>query len=72
MVFQIMYMRSQNIQSIMELKSKTGLSEETLETLSQKALNQINDKRCDVEMRNEGVSNILKHGIVFSGKKVKI
>lgn len=57
---------------IMELKSETGLNEEELEALSAEALNQINHKRYDAEMRSDGVENILKLGIAFSGKKVKI
>ncbi len=55
---------------IMELKSETGLSEEALEALSDEALAQINEKRYDAEMLNDGVENILKLGIAFSGKKV--
>ena len=57
---------------IMELKSETGLNEEELKALSAEALNQINDKRYDTEMRSDGVESILKLGIAFSGKKVKI
>lgn len=57
---------------IMELKSETGLSDEALESLSAEALEQIHDKRYDLEMRNDGIKNILKLGISFSGKKVRI
>jgi hypothetical protein len=57
---------------IMELKSETGLSEKELETLSVQALNQIHEKRYDVEMRGDGVENIIELGIAFSGKKVRI
>lgn len=57
---------------IMELKSETGLSEKALETLASEALDQIVDKRYDAEMRSDGVENVLKLGIAFSGKKVKI
>jgi hypothetical protein len=57
---------------IMELKSETGLNEGELKALSAEALNQINDKRYDAEMRSDGVESILKLGIAFSGKKVKI
>lgn len=57
---------------IMELKSETGLNEKELEELSAEALEQINDKRYDAEMRSDGVGSILKLGIAFSGKKVKI
>jgi hypothetical protein len=57
---------------IMELKSETGLNEEELKALSAEALDQINAKRYDAEMRSDGVKNILKLGIAFSGKKVNI
>ena len=56
----------------MELKSETGLSDEALVSLSVEALEQIHDKRYDLEMRNDGIKNILKLGISFSGKKVII
>lgn len=57
---------------IMELKWKSGLDEDALETLSEAALAQIDDKRYDSEMRENGVDRILKLGVAFSGKKVKI
>ena len=57
---------------IMEFKSDKKLSEEALDALSSEALNQIDDKNYDFEMREDGITNILKLGIAFSGKKVKI
>lgn len=57
---------------IMELKWKNGIDDELLEKLSCEALNQINDKKYDFEMSSDGVENILKLGIAFSGKKVRI
>ncbi|MBQ7372245.1 MAG: AAA family ATPase [Blautia sp.] len=57
---------------IMELKSEKDLSEKALEALSADALKQIDDKGYDVEMKEDGITNILKLGIAFSGKKVKI
>ncbi len=57
---------------LMELKSRAGLSEEALEALAGEALEQIDRKRYDAEMRSEGIENILKLGIAFSGKRVKI
>ena len=57
---------------IMELKAENGLNETELDILSSEALNQIDTKRYDMELRNDGVKNILKFGIAFSGKKVKI
>lgn len=57
---------------IMELKWKSGLDEQALESLSDEALRQIENKRYDSEMSSEGVKKILKLGIAFSGKKVRI
>ena len=57
---------------LMELKWKNGLDEEMLERLAKEALHQMENKRYDMEMREEGIGKILKFGIAFSGKKVKI
>lgn len=53
-------------------KSENGLDDQELDSLSMEALKQIDDKRYDAEMLNDGMRNILKLGIAFSGKKVKI
>ena len=57
---------------IMELKSDKDLNDKALETLSVDALEQIEDKGYDTELKDEGVTSILKLGIAFSGKKVMI
>ena len=57
---------------IMELKWKSSLEEVELEKLSTEALNQIDEKRYDLELKEEGIENIIKLGIAFSGKKVVI
>ena len=56
----------------MELKWDKDLNDEKLDTLSAEALNQINEKGYDTEMRAEGITDIIKFGIAFSGKRVKI
>lgn len=56
----------------MELKWKKGLQESELAELAQGALDQIDEKRYEVIMRKEGVREILKFGIAFSGKKVRV
>ena len=43
-----------------------------LEKLSEIALEQINSKRYSAEMEKDGITDILKMGIAFSGKKMKI
>ena len=57
---------------IMELKSEKELNDKALDSLSVEALQQIEDKGYDSEMKEEGVTSILKLGIAFSGKKVRI
>ena len=55
---------------IMELKWARDLSERELQSLSEKALVQIDSKHYADEMRNEGTKELMKLGIAFSGKKV--
>ena len=57
---------------IMEIKWKSNLNEDALEILAEDALAQIDNMRYDTEMMEEGIENILKLGIAFSGKKVNI
>lgn len=57
---------------IMELKWKKGLDTDALERLAEEALIQIDDRRYDFEMREDGIENILKLGIAFSGKEIRI
>ena len=57
---------------IMELKWKSGLEAEKLEELSMEALSQIDAKRYDLELEEDGIDNVIKLGIAFSGKKVVI
>ena len=57
---------------IMELKWKKGLSEEKLAGLADEALAQIDEMNYDAEMKEDGMDDILKFGIAFSGKKVSV
>ncbi len=57
---------------IMELKWKKNLSAEALGGLAEEALDQIDDMRYDAEMKEDGIRDILKFGIAFSGKKVSV
>lgn len=57
---------------IMELKWKKNLNADALGELAEEALVQINDKKYDTEMKEEGICDVLKFGIAFSGKKVSI
>ena len=55
---------------ILKLKWKEKLSDVELEKWSNEALKQIGELRCDSEMKEDGITEILKFGIAFSGKKV--
>ena len=55
---------------ILELKWKENLSDVELEKWSNEALKQIGELRYDSEMKEDGITEILKFGIAFSGKKV--
>lgn len=54
----------------LELKWKEKLSDVELEKWSNEALKQIGELRYDSEMKEDGITEILKFGIAFSGKKV--
>lgn len=55
---------------ILELKWKEKLSDVELEKWSNETLKQIGELRYDSEMKEDGITEILKFGIAFSGKKV--
>lgn len=57
---------------IMELKWKKDLSVEELGGLADEALAQIDEMRYDSEMKEDGMNDILKFAIAFSGKKVSV
>ena len=57
---------------IMELKWKKNLSADDLDGLAEEAFDQIEKMRYDSEMKENGVWDILKFGIAFSGKKVSV
>lgn len=57
---------------ILELKWEKGLGEAALDSLADEALVQIEALRYDSEMKEDGIIDILKFGIAFSGKKVSV
>ncbi|SFR70577.1 AAA family ATPase [[Clostridium] aminophilum] len=57
---------------IMELKAGRSLDELALDRLAKEALHQIGERNYEAEMQEEGISEILKLGIAFSGKNVRI
>lgn len=57
---------------LIELKAEKNRSPEELKALAETALRQIIDRQYDTDLLAEGVTNILKYGIAFSGKNVEI
>lgn len=57
---------------LMELKAGKELEEKQLGRLAEQALDQIEERVYETEMRRQGISEILKYGVAFSGKQVQI
>ena len=55
---------------IMELKWEKDIGADGLSRLADEALAQIDNRRYDAEMKEDGIRDILKFGIAFSGKNV--
>ncbi len=63
----------QNLPGIlMELKVMKGGTEEQLQMLCKEALRQMEEKRYDAELEQNRVSQVMKFGVAFSGKRVCI
>ena len=57
---------------LIELKAGKDCSANQLEELARTALQQINDRNYAVELHTQGVQTVLKYGIAFCGKNVRI
>lgn len=57
---------------LIQLKSSKEQTDSSLEELAQKALQQMEDKQYETEMRARGIKSILKYGVAFQGKAVEI
>lgn len=57
---------------LFELKHERNCTPTGLKQLAQRALDQINDRGYDTDMRRRGIENIVKYGVAFSGKNVEI
>lgn len=57
---------------LIELKAEKNCSDASLKQLAEIALQQINDRKYDTEMRSRGVNTIYKYGVAFSGKNVVV
>lgn len=57
---------------LIELKAGKNRSEVELKKLAQTALQQIEDKQYDSELRASGIHTIFKYGVAFCGKAVEV
>ena len=57
---------------IIEVKAVAKASDESLESVAARALQQIEEKRYDTELSKAGVPEVYKYGIAFCGKRVEI
>lgn len=57
---------------IIELKAQKNCTDDALKELAVAALKQINDKKYDTALKSDGVENIIKFGVAFSGKNVAV
>ena len=57
---------------LFELKWEKNLEEEDINLLAAEALQQITTLKYDADMREDGITDILRFGIAFSGKKVRV
>lgn len=57
---------------VMELKAGRNCREEQLEELSKSAVCQIDQRLYHAELISQGITTVLKYGIAFSGKKVRV
>ena len=57
---------------LIELKVGKGCKEGQLDELAKTALKQINDRQYYVDMRAQGVKEIMQYGIAFSGKSASV
>ena len=58
--------------AVIELKTGKNLSESSLESLAQEALEQIHDRKYQTELMVLDVDDILLYGVAFSGKDVRV
>ena len=54
------------------MEFKISKTKKEMEDKAQKALKQIDEKKYDTKLKARGIKNILKIGIAFHGKEVKI
>lgn len=56
----------------MELKATKQCTAESLKKLADTALQQINEKKYDTELKVADVTTVYKYGVAFCGKQVEV
>ena len=57
---------------LIELKNEKDVSGDRLDEMAKEAIGQINEKEYETELKKTGVKNIIRYGVAFSGKEVRI
>ena len=57
---------------IIELKAEKKCAAEELKQLAQKAVQQIEEKQYDMQLRQENVKHVIRYGVAFSGKNAEV
>ena len=57
---------------VMEFKAVTSGEDRALSDLAKEALDQIEDKAYYTDMKDWGITDIVRYGIAFSGKNVEV
>ena len=60
------------ISTIIEFKKIDDFLDDTIEEATAEALKQIEDKKYETELLENGIKNIIKLAIVFKGKDVQV
>ena len=65
--------RKNNLPGILiELKAEKKCAAEELKQLAKKAVQQIEEKQYDMQLRQENVKHVIRYGVAFSGKNAEV
>lgn len=65
--------RKNNLPGILiELKAEKKCTEKELKQLAEKAVQQIEEKQYDMQLRQENVKHVIRYGVAFSGKNAEV
>ena len=57
---------------LIELKHEKDVPGDRLDEMAKESISQINEKEYETELKKTGVKNIIRYGVAFSGKEVRI